>query len=248
MASTNKTTNYNLSQFIGSDKPAWLSDYNQDMTKIDTAIKNASDTATSASGDIEAALTSIGDLTNLETTTKTNLVAAVNEVNGTAITAQGTANSASNAANTANTNIANLATYLDISTINTYTKNSFTPVSGTLNTTSLTVARNSAGTLGKIYGVIRHKPISTGIQTINLNIDTGLRPESDMQISPVGTMFAVGGSGGVGIPEELTITVKTNGYLTISYTAEFLPTSFYAGYPYPSLYFFKNWGDIPTPE
>ena len=35
MSSTNKTTNYDLSQFVGSDKPAWLSDYNQDMSKID---------------------------------------------------------------------------------------------------------------------------------------------------------------------------------------------------------------------
>ena len=34
MSSTNKTPNYQLSQFVGSDKPAWLADYNQDMSKI----------------------------------------------------------------------------------------------------------------------------------------------------------------------------------------------------------------------
>lgn len=43
MASTNKTPNYNLSQFIATDKPAWLTDVNSDMSKIDTAIKNVSD-------------------------------------------------------------------------------------------------------------------------------------------------------------------------------------------------------------
>ena len=43
MASTNKTPNYNLSQFIATDKPAWLTDVNGDMSKIDTAIKNVSD-------------------------------------------------------------------------------------------------------------------------------------------------------------------------------------------------------------
>lgn len=47
MASTNKTTNYNLSQYIGSDKPTYLGDYNADMLKIDNAIhQNALDIAT----------------------------------------------------------------------------------------------------------------------------------------------------------------------------------------------------------
>lgn len=45
MGATNHTTNYNLSQFIGTDKPSWLNDYNGDMSAIDTAIKAAKDTA-----------------------------------------------------------------------------------------------------------------------------------------------------------------------------------------------------------
>lgn len=39
MSSTNKTTNLELSQFIGSDSPKWLSDYNADMGKIDTGYQ-----------------------------------------------------------------------------------------------------------------------------------------------------------------------------------------------------------------
>lgn len=35
MGSTNKTSKFQLSQFSASDKPAWLSDYNADMDKID---------------------------------------------------------------------------------------------------------------------------------------------------------------------------------------------------------------------
>ena len=54
MSSTNKTPNYDLSQFVASDKPAWLSDINGDMSKIDTAIKSASDTATGADGKADA--------------------------------------------------------------------------------------------------------------------------------------------------------------------------------------------------
>lgn len=47
MSSTNKTTNYELSQFVGSDKPTWLGDYNSDMAKIDTQMKeNAVNIAT----------------------------------------------------------------------------------------------------------------------------------------------------------------------------------------------------------
>ena len=41
MSSTNKTPNYNLSQFVDSDKPSWRGDYNSDMSKIDTGIKGA---------------------------------------------------------------------------------------------------------------------------------------------------------------------------------------------------------------
>ena len=38
MSSTNKTTNYKLSQFVGTDVPSYLGDYNGDMSKIDKAI------------------------------------------------------------------------------------------------------------------------------------------------------------------------------------------------------------------
>lgn len=48
MAHTNKTTNYELSQFAGTDRPSWLDDYNADMTKIDTAVKAAAQSAANA--------------------------------------------------------------------------------------------------------------------------------------------------------------------------------------------------------
>lgn len=51
MASTNKTTNLSLSQFIATDKPSWLSDYNADMAKIDAGYGKAiSDSASAVSG------------------------------------------------------------------------------------------------------------------------------------------------------------------------------------------------------
>ena len=67
MASTNKTTNYELSQYVGSDKPTYLGDYNGDMLKIDTqmkanatAVATAQSTADTASATAGTALTNAG--------------------------------------------------------------------------------------------------------------------------------------------------------------------------------------------
>lgn len=46
MASTNKTSFLELSQFVGSDKPAWLTDYNGDMEKIDSGVSKNANTIT----------------------------------------------------------------------------------------------------------------------------------------------------------------------------------------------------------
>ena len=75
MASTNKTTHYELSQYIGTDKPTYLVDYNTDMLNIDAGIYDAKNEADTNSA-------SIGNLSNLETSVKTDLVSAVNEVSG----------------------------------------------------------------------------------------------------------------------------------------------------------------------
>nr|DAL74959.1 MAG TPA: hypothetical protein [Caudoviricetes sp.] len=51
MTATNKTANYKLSQFVGTDRPSWLGDYSHDMSKIDAQLKqNADDIASAAAG------------------------------------------------------------------------------------------------------------------------------------------------------------------------------------------------------
>lgn len=55
MSSTNKTTNYKLSQYIGTDKPTYLGDYNGDMLKIDTQLKANADSASNANSAASAA-------------------------------------------------------------------------------------------------------------------------------------------------------------------------------------------------
>lgn len=84
MGSTNKTTNYELSQYIGTDKPSWLNDYNNDMLKIDTQMKanataagNAQTTANLADGKADANTLAIGTLDNQINAPSTGLAATV---------------------------------------------------------------------------------------------------------------------------------------------------------------------------
>lgn len=88
MGSTNKTTHYELSQFVGTDKPAWLQDYNGDMEKIDagiygakTAADNAQTAADNAQGDATDALSSIADINTELGTVEGTLDTAVGNIN-----------------------------------------------------------------------------------------------------------------------------------------------------------------------
>ena len=85
MASTNKTTNYELSQYIGSDKPTYLGDYNGDMLKIDTQMKaNATAAATADSKATTAGTNAATALENAATAQTT-----ANTANTTATSAMG---------------------------------------------------------------------------------------------------------------------------------------------------------------
>jgi len=63
MAHTNQTSNYGLSQFEGTDKPAWLVDYNGDMEKIDLGIKTSKDVADAAKAEADQGALDIAAVT-----------------------------------------------------------------------------------------------------------------------------------------------------------------------------------------
>lgn len=67
MTATNHTTNYNLSQFAGTDRPTWLGDYNGDMTKIDAQLKKNADAIASSAGGLKT-VAHTADLTGNGTT------------------------------------------------------------------------------------------------------------------------------------------------------------------------------------
>lgn len=106
MASTNKTTNYELSQFIATDKPAWLGDYNQDMTKIDAGMKDNADDITTLGTTVSGHTTAISGLTT--------------DVSALQTTVSGQTSDISNLQSSVATNTSNIATNAgDIDTLET---------------------------------------------------------------------------------------------------------------------------------
>lgn len=102
MASTNKTTHYELPQWIGTDKPTFLGDLNQAFEDIDTGIYNAATAASnaaSAAGSAqsaastaqsaaESAASTASAANTLATTANTNAVTALNAIGSTPLQTQ----------------------------------------------------------------------------------------------------------------------------------------------------------------
>lgn len=117
MSYTNKTPNYDLPQWLGNDKPAWLTDMNGAFSAIDTAIKGASDSGSSAEAIANNALSTAQ---SAQETAGTALSTA-NEAKTDAGNATTIANNASQQAGTALTN-ANNALTLATSAVECYSK------------------------------------------------------------------------------------------------------------------------------
>lgn len=122
MSSTNKTANYNLSQYIGTDKPTYLGDYNSDMLKIDTELKANADSASNAASAAGAAQ-AVADKAskdvqtlNNSTTANSEEIASLKTKNAQQdVSIQNASNTATSALNKANQNDHNIA---DINTRN----------------------------------------------------------------------------------------------------------------------------------
>lgn len=240
MSSTNKTANYELSQFLGTDKPAWLADYNSDMSKIDTQMKANADGVTSASGVGTANTNAIGTLANLTTEAKTNLVSAINEVDAGVTTAQNTANSASSSASTANTNIAKF---------NLTSKSTLTSTTnlGTIDTSISAVqfATDTSASVFKVYGRLYITGLSNVSGTINIKLgDTSLRPTTAYSINTGAIVCRVYGNPSTfSDTTPRNITVNTDGSITMTDTLNGSIETYSIMLP-PCLYFNSDFGDI----
>ena len=238
MASTNKTANYNLSQYVGTDKPTYLSDYNTDMFNIDAQMKvNADNVATAISG-IETATTTANTAnTNAQTaiSTANSASTTAGEANTTATNAQTTANSAlatattaQSTANTANTNALNaqasadaMAQKLTLVNFETVPQSSVTRTgSGNLTSFNIYTATNADGSWGKIYGNIT---ISANNSNGKVVFPTQLRPKdnrgvaTDLTIDGICENYLTGSTGGVKWVSPQSVTIKANGNIEIDY-------------------------------
>ena len=154
MSHTNSTPNYNLPQFVGTDKPTWLNDVNGAMSAIDTQMKANADSATTAGTSATTANNAIGTLANLETTAKTDLVSAVNEVNTNVTTvgnvaSQASANATSASGVTVESNDLGFRPESDI-TVNGIATKFGSTINSTLDVTDLTTLSITFKTNGKI--------------------------------------------------------------------------------------------------
>ena len=239
MASTNKTTHYELSQYVGSDKPTYLTDYNNDMSAIDTGIYNAQTKADSAfanagiadgkavqaQSDATTALnsagsanTNIGTMANLTTTEKSTLVGALNEVNY-------------------NVGQFNLSVFESPSTT--------TASAGSIVSNTVSIAKNTSGSLAKIYGTIQVGSF-TGTGTLKVVMSTSLRPESEITINNAG-MIRLLDSTTIQSIKDFSITIKTNGDIEME-SSILNNTATIRFMLWPCLYFIKDFGDTPEPQ
>lgn len=195
MSHTNTTANYNLPQFIGTDKPSWLTDVNGAMTSIDTQMKANADANTTTAGDLS---TLAGRVTTAEGNIATN-TANITTVSNVASTAGTTATNAKNTVDA-------LSTMLDI---NDFGKTTATTSNGTINFQNVYYASNADGSVGKIYGEIGVTPSTNAPTTITFS--TPFRPSETLKIG--GNVFLQHG-----VTRELyytDYTIGTNGQVTI---------------------------------
>lgn len=82
MSATNATANYNLPLFIGTDKPAWLTDWNGTMNSIDSAIANIATSAGGTATDLAALTLTVSGLSSTVSDHTTSISTLTTAVSG----------------------------------------------------------------------------------------------------------------------------------------------------------------------
>lgn len=211
MAHTNSTPNYNLPQFVGTDKPTWLGDVNGAMLAIDTAIAGVNATADGADSKADTAIstantasTTATDAATLANTANTNAQSALTTAGNAATAAQAAGELAQTAKTTADgadtkatTNASNIG---DLTTLTTTAKNNLVaaineidakPAGGGTaaditydNTTSGLTATDVQAAIDELKSLISARQyITTGLTTARANIiDGGYYVDTDSNI------------------------------------------------------------------
>lgn len=267
--STNKTTHYDLSQYVASDKPTYLIDYNQDMAKIDAGIYDAISKATVNESNI-------GTMQDLTTTVKSSLVSAINEINiqlGTNTTNIGI--NASNIAtlgtnqgdlvnlmttaknnlvsainelkgvnDTQNTNIQEVQIEIEKFNLVNFKNYSQASSSDIVTTNIQSISKNdiiiATNSDGSLFKIYGEIRFTSGIGDVKITYkNTGINPTSAFDISLIGIQYV----NNVDM-YAISCEIASNGDLTLNFggkDANYSVKSFLS----PCLYFAKNFGDTP---
>jgi len=262
--STNKTTHYDLSQYVASDKPTYLIDYNQDMAKIDAGIYDAMSKATVNESNI-------GTMQDLTTTVKSSLVSAINEINtqlgsNTANISTNTSNIATLGTNqgdlvnlmttaknnlvsainelkgvndTQNTSISDIEEDIsnlpDFNFVN-FDNLTFTTSNGTISEQNMKIAANSDYSIIKLYGKLS---VAFGNYSANYTASSNLRPSENITINPSGML--VGGA--YSFLAYAYLTIATDGTISISLQSRDPATANFQYFQPAYLIFLKDFGD-----
>lgn len=224
MSSTNKTTNYNLSQYIGTDKPTYLGDYNSDMMKIDTQMKanadsasNAASAAGAAQAVSEKASKDVQALNNSVTANSEDIASLKTKNAQQDVSIQNASNTASSALNKANQNDHNIA---DINTRNQWIQGTNIHNTGLPNYSkgSWNCSYNRLSGLLNISGQIEFSQGSTiasesRIATIPDNIMKLINPSGERKIWS--SIFVTRSDGSL---EVNNLTIDRTGKIYLTYT------------------------------
>lgn len=233
MGATNHTTNYNLPQFVGSDKPTWLGDVNGAMSAIDTQMKANATSATTADTKAETALT--------------NASTAQTTASGAQTTADTASTTATSALNKALSVEQALNEFKQVLNINTFEQITGTDMSSTdssiLASSVIQIATNSDKSLCKIYGNIFVTTSTSGEHKVTIS-NTGLNPLSEYSVTNLCLeYFGQQGSEIIGN----SITIKTNGDIDVQFFTRGAVSNMRLVL-LPVLIFNKSFGDTPQPN
>lgn len=251
MSYTNKTPNYDLPQYVSTDKPTYLGDFNETMLKIDTALKNNETSADSGNSSAETA----NATAQSALTTATNAESKATSADTKATDAKSTAQSAQTSANNANTAVNKLIAKFDLSNITTISSENMTnyqketsTIDGSIGDSStITIASNNDGSIAKIYGYISIENMSSPTNTqFTLKIQSNLRPSKKFTIN--NAIFTQAKNQTTvhqynNLFQDLTI--DTNGEISINFINATSQGSYLQALPF--LYFITDFGDTPQP-
>ena len=255
MSATNETTYLKLPQFVATDKPTWLGDFNNAMLKIDNDAAAANNTLTGIPAQI-AAVDQKADAA----------VSTANSAKSTATSAQSTATAAQSTANAAASDIAKVKAYLvelpnkgkktdsnGISFVNA--SGAPVGVTGAISNVNIQWALNEDGTYGKIYGtfILVNCTIPSGtFARIPANTIPIGKPSALYNIDCAGVSAVVRGTSPNYTMTRLIASyfrINPNGSIDISLTPTegSTPATQVTTFLFPCVYYFEDFGDSPVP-